>query len=493
MTAVSGTETSVKRTHHRLTLAVLTLAAMAYALLQSLVLPALPAMQRELHVSQTAITWMLTSYLLSASVATPTVGRLGDMYGKQRVLGVVMLVLAAGTLLSALASSFELVLAGRFLQGVGGGIFPLGFGIIRDEFPAAEVPGGIGLMSSVIGIGGGAGVVLSGVIVKSASYHWLFWLPLGVIVAATIAVYVLVPESPVRVPGRVNWPAAVLLSVGITVALVAVSEAIPWGWGSARTVGLLLAGLALLAAWVRTETRAAEPLVDMRTMRIRGVWSTNLVAFLVGVGMYSSFILIPQYVQEPVSTGYGLGASVLAAGFYLAPLTLAMLFAGQFTGMLDRLIGSKGTLMVGMTCSAAAFALLAFTPHASSTLYFASGCVGIGTGLVFAALPNLIVQNVPREDTGMATGVNTVMRTLGGALGGQLAATLLAGSLTATGLPDEMGYGLAFGMCAGALITALAAGLLIPDPRDNNEALMSQPLQLTGSAAASDSLTISEV
>jgi MFS family permease len=481
----------VKRTHHRLTLAVLTLAAMAYALLQSLVLPALPTMQRELHVSQTAITWMLTSYLLSASVATPTVGRLGDMYGKQRVLGIVMLVLAAGTLISALASSFGFVLFGRFLQGIGGGIFPLGFGIIRDEFPATEVPGGIGLMSSVIGIGGGAGVVLSGVIVKNASYHWLFWLPLAVIVVSAAAVYAVIPEAPVRVPGRVNWVAAALLSVGLTVVLVAVSEAISWGWGSARTIALLLAGLALLAAWIRTEVRAAEPLVDMRTMRIRGVWSTNLVAFLVGVGMYSSFILIPQYVQEPVGTGYGLGASVLAAGFFLAPLTLAMLVAGQFTGILDRLIGAKGTLMCGMTCSAAAFALLALTPHGRGTIYLASGFVGIGTGLVFAALPILIVQNVRHEDTGMATGVNAVTRTLGGALGGQLAATLLAASVGAAGLPSRSGYGLAFGLCAGALTCALAAGLLIPDPRGARVDLGSQGLALTGSGAPPESLPIS--
>ena len=476
-----------RRTHYRVTLAVLTLSAIAYALLQSVVLPALPAIQRSLHVSEDSATWVLTTYLLSASVATPTVGRLGDMYGKHRVLGVVMVILTIGTLVSAVATSLPLLLAGRILQGIGGGIFPLGFGIIRDEFPAARVAGGIGLMSSVIGIGGGAGVVLSGVIVEHLSYHWLFWLPLAVILGATVAVYVFVPESPVRVAGRVNWAAALLMSAGLTIVLVATSEAISWGWGSPKTLGLLLVGVAALAAWVVIETRSSEPLVDMRMMRLRGVWTTNLVAFLIGVGMYSSFILIPQYVQEPATTGYGFGASVLAAGVFLLPCTLAMLIAGQFTGALDRLIGSRATLICGAAFSASSFLVLTTTPTARWEIYLASAMLGIGTGLAFAALPNLIVQNVRQDQTGVATGMNTVMRTLGGALGGQIAATFLAASLAASGLPSASGYRLAFGLCSAAVLIALVASLLIPT-RKRSHVLEFVPMQTEASTAPVTSL-----
>src|SRR3954464_11113000 len=166
----------------RVILAVLSLGGISYALLQSLVIPALPEIQNSLHVSESAVGWVLTAYLLSASVATPIIGRLGDMYGKERLLMIVLALLAFGTLISAIASSLWLMLLGRVIQGAGAGIFPLAFSIIRDELPNERVPGAIGLVSSLLGIGGGAGVVFAGIISQNLSYHWLFWFPLAMIV-----------------------------------------------------------------------------------------------------------------------------------------------------------------------------------------------------------------------------------------------------------------------------------------------------------------------
>ena len=145
----------------RIILAVLSLGGISYALLQSLVVPALPQIQDSLHTTESAVGWVLTAYLLSASVATLIIGRLGDMYGKERLLMIVLLALALGTLISAVASSLSLMIVGRVIQGAGGGIFPLAFSIIRDEFPSRRVPGAIGLVSSLLGIGGGAGVVMA--------------------------------------------------------------------------------------------------------------------------------------------------------------------------------------------------------------------------------------------------------------------------------------------------------------------------------------------
>src|SRR5256885_3576480 len=165
----------------RTVLAVLSLGGIAYALLQSLVVPALPEIQASLHTSEGAIGWILTAFLLSASVATPIIGRLGDIYGKERLLMIVLLMLALGTLISAIASSLPLMILGRIIQGAGGGIFPLAFSIIRDEFPGERVPGAIGLVSSLLGIGGGAGVGFAGVGTRDPSHHSLFWIPLAVI------------------------------------------------------------------------------------------------------------------------------------------------------------------------------------------------------------------------------------------------------------------------------------------------------------------------
>ncbi len=465
MSAVQPTHEDSGRQHYNLTFAILAMGAISFSLLQSLVVPALPEIQKALHASEASVAWVLTAYLLSASVSTPIAGRLGDMYGKERLLVIVLAALALGTLVSALATSMGVLIAGRVIQGIGGGVFPLAFGIIRDEFPRDRVAGGIGLLSSILGIGGGLGVVLAGPIVEKLSYHWLFWLPLIMIVIATVATLLYVPESPIKVPSTINWAAGLLMSAGLTTGLIAVSETTTWGWTSPKTIALLAVSGILLALWVLRELRSRVPLIDMGMMRIRGVWTTNVVAFLLGVGMYSSFILIPQYVQEPKSTGYGLAASITVSGLYLLPSTLAMVVMGRLAGSLERRFGSRPPLLAGAAFAIASFGLLTVARSQPWEILFASLLLGIGIGLAFAAMPNLIVDNVSQEQTGVATGMNTVLRTLGGALGGQIAATFLAEFTGFGGRPTDHAYTLAFAMCTGAMIVGLAAGFAIPTQR----------------------------
>jgi MFS family permease len=384
------------------------------------------------------------------------------MYGKERLLMMVLLALAFGTFISAIASSLWLMLAGRVIQGAGGGIFPLAFSIIRDEFPNDRVPGSIGLVSSLLGIGGGAGVVLAGIVIQHLSYHWLFWIPLAIILFTAYLTRRYIPESPVRTPGDINYRAAALMTVGISGVLLAITETSTWGWGSPKTLGLLAIGTLVIVAWVREELRSREPLVDMRMMAIRGVWTTNTVAFLIGVGMYSSFVLLPELVQEPTSTGYGFGASVTVAGLFLLPSTIAIVVVGQMAGVLERRIGSRGSLIAGTLFALACYVLLVADRSGELEIYVAAGLLGIGIGLSFSAMANLIVQNVRQEQTGVATGMNAVTRTLGGAFGAQLAATLLASNLGVGGHPTASGFTLSFAMCLIALAGALAFALVVP-------------------------------
>src|SRR2546423_6760091 len=446
----------------RTILAVLSLGGIAYALLQSLVVPALPQIQGSLHTSESAVGWILTAFLLSASVATPIIGRLGDMYGKERLLMLVLVMLAIGTLISAVASSLWLMVLGRVIQGAGGGIFPLAFSIIRDELPNERVPGAIGLVSSLLGIGGGAGVVFAGIVTQNLSYHWLFWFPLAMIVFTAYLTWRYIPESPVQTPADINYRAAALMTVGISGVLLAFTETSTWGWGSPKTLCLLALCSLVIAAWVREELRSREPLVDMRMMAIRGVWTTNTVAFLIGVGMYSSFILLPELVQEPASTGYGFGASVTTAGLFLLPATIAIVVVGQMAGILERRIGSRMSLIGGALFALASYALLVFDRSLQGEIYIAAGLLGIGIGLSFSAMANLIVQNVRQEQTGVATGMNAVTRTLGGAFGGQVAATLLASNPGAGGLPTSSGFTLSFPMCPIPLAAAPGFAFAVP-------------------------------
>jgi EmrB/QacA subfamily drug resistance transporter len=442
-------------------LAVLSIGALVYSVLASSVIPALPTIQHSLRASETGVTWLLTGFLLSASVGTAIIGKLGDIYGKQRLLVWTLVTLAAGTLLAGLAGSLAVLIAARVIQGVAGGIFPLSFGIVRDEFPADRVAGSIGLMSAILGVGGGLGLVVGGLIDEHLSWHWLFWLSLPPMVIAAACTWRYIRESPVRSPGRVNWAAAALMATGMSGVLIAIAQATVWGWTAPPTLALLASGLAVCALWILVEVRSRTPLVDMTMMRVRGVWTVNLAAFLLGAGLYAWFLLLPQLAQLPASTGFGYGASVVAAGLYLLPCALGMGVLGSLAGRVERRFGSRRALVAGAAVSAVACGWLALTSRHPYDMLLCSTLLGVGIGLAFAALGNLIVQAVPAQQTGVASGMNTVLRTLGGALGGQLAATFVAAS-TAGGLPALAGFTQTFAMSALFLAGCVIAGLLVP-------------------------------
>jgi EmrB/QacA subfamily drug resistance transporter len=462
---MSHAELGEARTHPSRTLLILLLAAMAYSLAQTVIVPALPAIQEQTGTSEATVTWLITAFLLVSSVSTPLLGRLGDMYGKERMLLIALVGFGIGSVVCAVGThSIGVLIVGRVIQGVGGAIFPLSFGIVRDEFPPERVASSIGIVSSVFGIGGGAGLVLAGVCVDHLSVAWLFWISVGVTAFAAWATWRYVPESPVRAQSRIDWGGGVLLSAALAAILLGVSQGPGWGWLSGGVIGLVVGGIVVLGGFVAYELRVTDPMVDMHLMARRPVWSPNLAAFAVGFAMFGSYILIPQLVESPDSTPYGFGLSATGAGLVMLPSAVVMLIAGPLAGRLGQAFGSRLPLAIGSVLCVFAYAILAFLHGEVWTIVLAGAILGGGIALAFAAMANLVVAAVDQTQTGIATGINTIVRNVGGAVGGQISASLLASQVLASGYPAEDGYTIAFAISGAAAIVALGATALIPRP-----------------------------
>ena len=462
------------RQHYNVTLAILTLAGTAFALQQTLVVPALPVFQREFGVSQAWATWVLTIFLVSAAVCTPLLGRLGDQFGKERVLVVSLTLFLVGCLGAAFAWNIGSLIAFRALSGAGGAVFPLSFAIIRDEFPPERVKVGIGLLSAVFGVGGGFCIVLSGVIVDNFSWRWLFLAGALPVAGAILLVHRYVPESPVRSPSRIDWQGALLLASWLVALLVALTEGERWGWTSPQLAVLALAAVALFLAWILVERRVPDPMVDMDMLARRPVLLTNITALIAGFAMFGAFVLVPAFVETPTGlppelaelVDYGFGATATQAGLLLLPSSVAMLFAGPLAGLLGRRYGSKVPLTLGMLLVAAASGLLATRHDTEAQIVVAMLVLGVGVGFAFAAMAALIAEAVRPTETGVATGMNTVMRTVGGVVGGQVGAVLLAAhTIDGTSVPAEHGFTVAFALSAFAALAAAGVAVFITAPR----------------------------
>lgn len=447
----------------------LSLGGLSFAVLQSLVAPALGTIGADLGVATSDASWVLTAYLLAAAVLTPILGRLGDMVGKRRILIVVLALLLVGTVLAALAPNLGVLIVARILQGAAGAVMPLSIGIVRDELPRERVSVTIGLLSAIFGIGAGIGIVAAGPIVEALSWHWLFWMPAVLVAIALLGAIFGMPESPVRTPGRLDVLGTGILTVGLVSVLLAISEGEKWGWGDGKTIGLLALGAVALVVFVIVELRVKEPLIDVRLFKHRGVWTAHVVALAFGFAMFGTFILVPTLLQLPSVLGYGFGKSVTEAGVYLLPTVVAMVITGVVAGALIRRIGPKIPMIIGGIAVTAAFTIPALG-HAEEWQILVSGVLtGIGIGMALAATSNAIVESVPAAQTGEAISANTVIRTVGSSIGTAVIAALISSHVSEQGAPLDDAFTIGFWVSAGVGVLAILAALLAPSLRKRRQ------------------------
>ena len=448
--------------------AALAFGGIVFSLMQSLVIPIVPDLPKLLGASSSNASWAVTATLLAAAVATPVMGRLGDMVGKRHMLLVSLVVLVAGSVIAALSDSLTPLIVGRVLQGMAAGIVPLGISIMRDELPRERLSSATALMSASLGVGGALGLPAAAAIADNFDWHALFWASGGAGALATVLVLVFVPESQVRTGGRFDVVGAIGMAAGLVCLLLAISKGADWGWTSGTTLGLFGAAVVVLLLWGLFELRVKEPLVDLRTSARRQVLFTNVASVAVGFGMFTMMLIVPQLLQLPTATGYGLGKSLLTAGLVMAPMGLVMMATAPVSALVSKARGPKTTLMIGALIVAAGYGLNIVLMDEVWHFVLVSSVAGVGIGFTFGALPALIMGAVPASETGAANSLNTLMRSIGTSSASAVAAVILSQMTTTVGsvsLPSENGFKTVMAAGAGAGLLACALASFIPRHR----------------------------
>lgn len=451
-----------------LTVAVLCFGGLVASLTQTMVIPIQGELGMLLHTSEANASWVVTATLVAGAVAMPISGRLGDLFGKQRVLVVSAALLVLGSLVCALSSSLAPMLAGRVLQGFAMGFIPVGIALMREVVPPQFAATGMAAMSATLGVGGAIGLPLSAWIVQDFSWHTLFWVSTALAVLVAAAVVLLVPHVRDAVPGRVDAVGAIGLAIGLVALLVAISKGNDWGWTHGRTLGLLVAGVVVLVAWGSYELRVDDPLCDLRVTARRPVLLTNLAAIAVGFGMMAQAVVVPRLLQSPEATGYGLGQTLLETGLWLAPGGLVMMAFSPVSGRLIRLVGARRTLMLGAAVLGLGYVFAIFLTDAPWQLLVFNCITSAGIGIGYAAMPTLILESVPPSEAGSGVGINGLMRAIGTSVAAAVMAAILTASTTSLGgyeIPDEHAFRICFIVGAAAAFTGVLLAALVPARR----------------------------
>jgi MFS family permease len=444
---------------------VLTLGTLDFGLEQSIIIPALPRLAVHYHASTIAIAWLATAFLLSATVAAPLVGRLGDLYGKRRLLLAALGAFTLGSLLCALGQSVSLAIAGRAVQGVGAAVAPLTLGLTRDFVAPGRRTRAVGVLVGAGNVGAAVGFVVGGLLVDWFSPAAVFWFLFLFGALLMAGVFFFVGESPVRTPVQLDVVGALLLGAGLVALLLAISKGEAWGWSSGAIVGLFVASAVAFTAFALVERRVRRPLLDLALVARRPFANANVCALTYGFAFFTAVYLIPQIAGAPEATGYGLGLPATQIGLLLLPTGAAGLTAGWLAGRTLERIGRSAIVAAAAVLGAVAYALLAVSHDTVAALVVGSAAVGAGWGAIPASFYSLVLGHAAADKSAVSVSVPLVFRNIGASLGVTVAFVVLS-SAGSTGLfPANDGFVRAFVVSAAACMVVAAAGLSLAGRR----------------------------
>lgn len=439
-----------------LLVATMSMVVLTVAVLQTAVVPILGVMARQLGASTVEVSWVVTANLLAAASTTPLIGRLADLNRKKPVLLVVLTVVLAGSVLAATTTSLPLLIAARVLQGASFSLYPIAVSILREELPSGRLMRAMAVLSGVLGFGGGAGLVITGLLMRGdADYHRVFWFTTAFSVLVILLVIPIVPQRPPVSAGSVDWAGAAGIAVGLSLVLLAVTQSGAWGVTSVPVLGGGLAGMTVLGLWWWWERRCRQPLVSTAMLARRPIVMTNIATVAVGMGLYFGFLGLTAFVQAPTAGGYGFGATVLQASVvFLLPGALTGFLVALASGRYIDRFGARRVLMAGAGIGVTGFSMLTLAHSAAWQVICAGVLINAYISLAYGALPALVVREVDVGETGVATSINAIARTVGASTAAAIVAVLLGRN--GTGFAPEQGYTVIFGLGATTGLIAMA-------------------------------------
>lgn len=417
----------------------LAIAVLGFSMMQTLLVPALPTFMREFGIDASLAGWILTSYLLCGAVAAPILGSLGDRYGHRRMLLFTLAIFVVGGVLAAFAWSLPALLVGRVLQGASTATFPLALAIVRRHTDGPRQRSATGWLSGTLGLGAGAALVIGGVIVEHTSWHYLFVAGAAMGVLSIALVLLFVPASTRGQAARTDWPGTALLTVGLLALLLAISQGGSWGWASAAVLGLFLLAAVALTALVLVERRTAAPLIDVRTLARPALAVTNGLTLFLGFIPYLFYVGLPVLLQGDPAAGFGQGFTVTQTGLALLPGAILVFLGGRFAPWLIARTSSKLTALLALSVMGVGSIGIAVVPDSLWVIVAFFSLVGLGNGIGFAVVSDLVASLAPRTEIAAALGVNGVLRTVGSALGAPIATAVLTSVAVAANGASTLG------------------------------------------------------
>ena len=451
---------TVKASNRWLVLVIACLAQFMVVLDATVVNVALPSIQRGLHFSAADLPWVVNAYTLVFGGFLLLGGRAADLIGRKRLFAAGVALFSLASLLNGLAQTSAMLIAGRGLQGLGGALLsPAALSIINTTFTdTAERTKALGVWSGIAAGGGAVGLLLGGVLTDLASWPWIFIVNVPVGAAALALTLRFVPESRADMQHRAfDLAGAVTVTAGLVVLVFGIVKAQAYGWGSARTIGLLAGGVALLALFTFVERRSIAPLMRLSIFRVRTLTVADSVLLLVASGLFGMFFFASLYVQEI------LGYSPLRAGLAFLPVTAGIIVGAGIAQQLIRRLGIRNVAVIGITLATIGMVVLTQLPvHGSYAGDLLTGLLpmSIGMGLTFVPITLLGTGGVQDNDAGLASGLFNTAQQVGGSLGLAILSTLAA-SQTSSLLRGAGGVSRAAARVSGYHVAFAAAAIML--------------------------------